>query len=239
MREKIKTHRELKVFQLSFQTGMEIYRITKQFPKEEMYSLTDQIRRSSRSVSGNLAEAFRKRRYPKAFVSKLSDSEMSRIRNRKIGFIFQSFNLIPDLNVFDNVDVPLRYRGLGSKERKERIEKALDVVGLSARIEHLPSQLSGGQQQRVAIARALVGQPRLILADEPTGNLDSQMAGEILQLLQRINDEGSTIVMVTHDSEIASKAARLVRLLDGSVVSSELEHPSHVIEINSSKKASA
>src|SRR5687767_5497163 len=129
-------------------------------------------------------------------VSRLSDSEMSRIRNRAIGFVFQSFNLIPDLNVFDNVDVPLRYRGLAGSDRKQRIDRALDMVGLSSRSRHLPSQLSGGQQQRVAIARVLAGDPKLILADEPTGNLDSLMAREIMDLLDRINAEGTTIVMV-------------------------------------------
>jgi putative ABC transport system ATP-binding protein len=154
-------------------------------------------------------------------VSALSDSEMSRIRNDKIGFIFQSFNLIPDLDVFDNVDVPLRYRGWNRKQRKQAITAALEKVGLTGRMRHLPSQLSGGQQQRVAIARALVGNPRLILADEPTGNLDSQMAEEILQLLEQINEEGATIIMVTHDNSIGKRARRLIRLLDGkSVVTS-------------------
>ena len=151
-------------------------------------------------------------------VSQLADGQMSRIRNQKIGFIFQSFNLIPDLNVFDNVDVPLRYGGLRAKERREAIEEALDTVGLTARVKHVPSQLSGGQQQRVAIARALVSKPRLILADEPTGNLDSAMAGEILSLLEEINAAGSTIVMVTHDPAIASRTHRTIRLLDGKVV---------------------
>ncbi len=151
-------------------------------------------------------------------VSRLSDTQMSRIRNEKIGFIFQSFNLIPDLNVFDNVDVPLRYRGWNAKQRKDAIEHALDRVGLMARRRHLPSQLSGGQQQRVAIARALAGRPRLILADEPTGNLDSHMAEEILGLLKEINEQGATIVMVTHDSSIASHASRTVHLLDGKTV---------------------
>jgi putative ABC transport system ATP-binding protein len=151
-------------------------------------------------------------------VSRLSDSEMSRIRNRAIGFVFQSFNLIPDLNVFDNVDVPLRYRGLSGPDRKGRIEKALDLVGLSSRAKHLPSQLSGGQQQRVAIARVLAGDPKLILADEPTGNLDSLMAREIMELLDRINAEGTTIVMVTHSPECAVRAQRQIHVLDGKVV---------------------
>ena len=156
-------------------------------------------------------------------VSHLSDSEMSRIRNRTIGFVFQSFNLIPDLNVFDNVDVPLRYRGLSGADRRERIEKALALVGLSSRMKHLPSQLSGGQQQRVAIARVLAGDPKLILADEPTGNLDSLMAREIMDLLEAINERGTTIVMVTHSPECAVRASRQVHVLDGRVV--DLEHP--------------
>ncbi|HYH09522.1 MAG TPA: ABC transporter ATP-binding protein [Thermoanaerobaculia bacterium] len=156
-------------------------------------------------------------------VSRLSDKEMSQMRNRAIGFIFQSFNLIPDLNVFDNVDVPLRYRGLGAKERKERIERALEMVGLSARLKHLPSQLSGGQQQRVAIARVLAGDPKLILADEPTGNLDSLMTREIMDLLGRINQSGTTIVMVTHSPECAERAHRQLHVFDGRVV--DLERP--------------
>ena len=156
-------------------------------------------------------------------VSRLNDNEMSRIRNRAIGFVFQSFNLIPDLNVFDNVDVPLRYRGLGASDRKERIERSLELVGLSSRVKHLPSQLSGGQQQRVAIARVLAGDPRLILADEPTGNLDSLMAREIMDLLDRINEQGTTIVMVTHSPECAVRAQRQIHVLDGRVV--ELEEP--------------
>jgi putative ABC transport system ATP-binding protein len=151
-------------------------------------------------------------------VSRLSDSAMSRIRNRNIGFVFQGFNLIPDLNVFDNVDVPLRYRGLSGSDRKKRIEGALDLVGLSSRHKHLPSQLSGGQQQRVAIARVLAGDPKLILADEPTGNLDSLMAREIMDLLDNINTQGTTIVMVTHSPECAARAQREVHVLDGRVV---------------------
>jgi putative ABC transport system ATP-binding protein len=150
-------------------------------------------------------------------VSRLSDREMSQIRNRTIGFVFQSFNLIPDLNVFDNVDVPLRYRGLGAADRKQRIERALEMVGLSARVRHLPSQLSGGQQQRVAIARVLAGDPKLILADEPTGNLDSAMTREILDLLDRVNAAGTTIVMVTHSPECAERAHRQLHVFDGRI----------------------
>ena len=156
-------------------------------------------------------------------VSRLSDSEMSRIRNQNIGFVFQSFNLIPDLNVFDNVDVPLRYRRLSGGDRKRRIEGALELVGLTSRWKHLPSQLSGGQQQRVAIAHVLAGDPKLILADEPTGNLDSLMAREIMDLLDQINSRGTTIVMVTHSPECAARASREVHVLDGRVV--DLEKP--------------
>jgi putative ABC transport system ATP-binding protein len=150
-------------------------------------------------------------------VGKLSDDARSGIRNRKIGFIFQSFNLIPDLDVFDNVDVPLRYRGMKSSERKTRIERVLELVGLASRAKHLPAQLSGGQQQRVAIARALAGDPRFLLADEPTGNLDSLMARQILDLLEEINRQGTTIIMVTHDPELARRAHRNVHVMDGQV----------------------
>ena len=147
----------------------------------------------------------------------LSDSESSKVRNEKIGFVFQSFNLIPDLNLFDNVDVPLRYRGFNSAERKRRIEKVLDTVGLASRMKHLPSQLSGGQQQRVAIARALAGEPRFLLADEPTGNLDSHMAMSVMELISEINRNGTTIIMVTHDPALAEMASRNVHILDGRV----------------------
>ena len=156
-------------------------------------------------------------------VSSLRDSAMSRIRNQKIGFIFQSFNLIPDLNVHDNVDVPLRYREFGGQERRKIVEEVLHKVGLTARKKHHPSQLSGGQQQRVAIARALAGSPKLILADEPTGNLDSVMADEIMGLLDQINREGTTIVMVSHDPGLARRAHRIVYLRDGHLVPSSGE----------------
>ncbi|MEM7051292.1 MAG: ABC transporter ATP-binding protein [Acidobacteriota bacterium] len=151
-------------------------------------------------------------------VSRLSDREMSKIRNEKIGFIFQGFNLIPDLNVFDNIDVPLRYRGTSAKARRAAIEEALEVVGLSSRIRHFPAQLSGGQQQRVAVARALVGTPHLILADEPTGNLDSEMASEIMDLLEKINGAGTTVIVVTHDPDLAARAPRQIHLLDGKLL---------------------
>ncbi len=162
-------------------------------------------------------------------VSKLNDNQRSKLRNEKIGFIFQSFNLIPDLNLFDNVDVPLRYRGFSAKERKQRIENSLERVGLSARMKHLPSQLSGGQQQRVAIARALAGEPLFLLADEPTGNLDSLMARQVMQLLEEINQQGTTIIMVTHDHELARRAQRNIHIVDGQV--SDYQQLQPVLEV--------
>jgi putative ABC transport system ATP-binding protein len=158
-------------------------------------------------------------------VGQLNDSGRSRMRNEKIGFIFQGFNLIPDLNLYDNVDVPLRYRGFDAKERKRRILENLDRVGLASRMKHLPSQLSGGQQQRVAIARALSTDPRFLLADEPTGNLDSEMAQGVMSLLEEINQQGTTIIMVTHDATLAKRARRQVQVKDGRV--SELDLVSH------------
>jgi putative ABC transport system ATP-binding protein len=151
-------------------------------------------------------------------VSGLGDNERSRIRNQKIGFIFQAFNLIPDLNVLDNIEVPLRYRGMGSAERRKRAQDALARVGLSARAKHYPAELSGGQQQRVAIARALAGEPKLLLADEPTGNLDSAMARSVMELLEELHRDGATIVMVTHDPQLAARAQRNVHVIDGQVV---------------------
>ena len=150
-------------------------------------------------------------------IGKLNDNGRSRMRNHKIGFIFQSFNLIPDLNLFDNVDVPLRYRGFDAKERKRRIEENLERVGLASRMKHLPSQLSGGQQQRVAIARALATDPRFLLADEPTGNLDSEMAQGVMSLLEEINEQGTTIIMVTHDAQLAQRSPRTIQVMDGRV----------------------
>jgi putative ABC transport system ATP-binding protein len=145
-----------------------------------------------------------------------SDRSLAAIRNREIGFIFQTFHLIPDLSVVDNVEIPLLYRRLSSKDRRARALKALDRVGLASRVHHFPSQLSGGQQQRVAIARAIVGSPRILLADEPTGNLDSQMGDEIMSILKQLNaDERATIVMVTHDQQKAEQTGRIVRLFDG------------------------
>jgi putative ABC transport system ATP-binding protein len=154
-------------------------------------------------------------------VRGLDDRARSRLRNEKIGFIFQSFNLIPDLNLYDNVDVPLRYRKLTRGERHRRIESALERVGLASRTGHYPAELSGGQQQRVAIARAIAGDPKLLLADEPTGNLDSQMAREVMQLLEELNAQGAVVVVVTHDPEIAARARRNVHIVDG--VASDLD----------------
>jgi putative ABC transport system ATP-binding protein len=155
-------------------------------------------------------------------VSHLNDDDRSAFRNQKIGFIFQSFNLIPDLNLFENVDVPLRYRGLSATDRKQRIENALETVGLASRMRHIPAQLSGGQQQRVAIARALAGDPKVLLADEPTGNLDTTMAHQVMDLLEQIHAGGTTIVMVTHDPDLANRAERNIHLIDGRVSGEEL-----------------
>jgi putative ABC transport system ATP-binding protein len=150
-------------------------------------------------------------------VSRLSDNQRSRIRNEKIGFIFQGFNLIPDLNIYDNVDAPLHYRRMPGSERKKRITASLERVGLTSRMKHLPSQLSGGQQQRAAIARAISGEPRVILADEPTGNLDTTMSNQIMELLEAINGGGTTILMVTHNPELAQRAHRQVHIVDGQI----------------------
>jgi putative ABC transport system ATP-binding protein len=158
-------------------------------------------------------------------VSRLNDDDRSTFRNQKIGFIFQSFNLIPDLNLFENVDVPLRYRGLSAADRKQRIENALDTVGLASRMRHIPAQLSGGQQQRVAIARALAGDPKVLLADEPTGNLDTTMAHQVMDLLEQIHAGGTTIVMVTHDPDLAKRAERNIHLIDGRVSTQEVADP--------------
>jgi len=151
-------------------------------------------------------------------VEDLDLSDRARIRNREVGFIFQSFNLIGDLNVFENVELPLTYRGMRSAERKTRVQQALEKVGMAHRSKHLPSQLSGGQQQRVAVARALVGEPSVLLADEPTGNLDSKNGEAVMELLRELHRAGSTIVMVTHDPRFARYAERHVNLFDGRVV---------------------
>ncbi len=154
-------------------------------------------------------------------VSELSDRERSVIRNQRIGFIFQGFNLIPDLTAEKNVELPLRLRGMSSVARKQRVEAVLEQVGLTSRARHLPSKLSGGQQQRVAIARAMAGSPNIILADEPTGNLDSQMASRIMEMLVAINKAGTTIVMVTHSPESAQIAKRRIEVRDGRIVEQE------------------
>jgi putative ABC transport system ATP-binding protein len=156
-------------------------------------------------------------------VEDLKASERSRIRNREIGFIFQAFNLIGDLTVFENVELPLTYRGMPSAERKKRVQGALEKVGMSHRMKHYPSQLSGGQQQRVAVARALVGEPLILLADEPTGNLDSKNSEAVMDLLKGLHKEGATICMVTHDPRYAHYADRSVHLFDGRVVEETAE----------------
>jgi putative ABC transport system ATP-binding protein len=156
-------------------------------------------------------------------VQDLDLAQRARIRNREIGFIFQSFNLIGDLTVFENVELPLTYRGMRAAERRERSQKALERVGMGHRAKHLPSQLSGGQQQRVAVARALVGEPSILLADEPTGNLDSRNGDAVMELLRDLHRNGSTICMVTHDPRFARHADRTVHLFDGRVVDENVE----------------
>ncbi len=154
-------------------------------------------------------------------VENLKLSERARIRNREIGFIFQAFNLIGDLTVYENVELPLTYRGMAAKERRDRVQEALERVGMSHRMKHYPSQLSGGQQQRVAVARAVVGKPSILLADEPTGNLDSKNSENVMDLLESLHKEGATICMVTHDPRFARYAQRTIHLFDGRVVEEE------------------
>lgn len=151
-------------------------------------------------------------------VSRLSDDELSDIRNHEIGFIFQGFNLIPGLTALENVELPLIYRGVGRKERIDLAERALEKVGLAGRKSHKPSEMSGGQQQRVAIARAIAQAPPVILADEPTGNLDSGSTKEIMEILKGLHREGRTVILITHDNEIAAKARRNIRIMDGKIV---------------------
>jgi putative ABC transport system ATP-binding protein len=150
-------------------------------------------------------------------------SDRARIRNREVGFIFQSFNLIGDLTVYENVELPLTYRGMRSSERRERVNESLERVGMAHRAKHLPSQLSGGQQQRVAVARAVAGQPLILLADEPTGNLDSKSGEAVMDLLKELHDGGATICMVTHDPRYARHADRSIHLFDGRVVEENVE----------------
>lgn len=154
-------------------------------------------------------------------ISTLSDNKLAEIRNAKIGFIFQGFNLLPKLNALENVELPLIYRGATTKERVEKSKKALELVGLEDRIHHKPSQLSGGQQQRVAIARALAGEPPVLLADEPTGNLDSKSGKEVLDTLIDLNNNGTTIILITHDMGVASMAKRVIKIMDGQIESDE------------------
>jgi putative ABC transport system ATP-binding protein len=156
-------------------------------------------------------------------VQGMNDDARSRLRNAKIGFIFQAFNLIPDLSIAENVELPLRYRRCSAAERRRRVRQSLERVGLAARQHHYPAELSGGQQQRAAIARALAGTPRLLLADEPTGNLDTHMARAVMELLEELHRDGATIVMVTHDPEFAVRAQREVHIVDGQVVDVAVE----------------
>ena len=158
-------------------------------------------------------------------ISAMNDDELAQIRNKEIGFIFQTFNLLPRADAVQNVELPLVYSGLPRKERKARAEKALDAVGLGSRKHHRPNEMSGGQRQRVAIARALVNDPSILLADEPTGNLDSKTGEEILALMDDLHHGGNTIILVTHEDELAQHAARVVRLRDGKIVSDIRNHP--------------
>ncbi len=163
-------------------------------------------------------------------VANLSASQRAKIRNQAIGFVFQAFNLIGDLTVYENVELPLTYRGMPGSERKERVQAALERVGMAHRMKHYPSQLSGGQQQRVAVARAIVGKPLILLADEPTGNLDSKNGGAVIDLLNELHDEGATICMVTHDPRYAHVAERTVHLFDGQVVDEQDAKKAHELE---------
>jgi putative ABC transport system ATP-binding protein len=156
-------------------------------------------------------------------VAQLNFAERARIRNREVGFIFQSFNLIGDLTVFENVELPLTYRGMPSSERRQKVDEALQKVGMAHRMKHYPAQLSGGQQQRVAVARALAGKPSILLADEPTGNLDSKNGEAVMELLRELHREGATICMVTHDPRFARHADRAVHLFDGRIVDEQVE----------------
>ena len=157
-------------------------------------------------------------------VSKMNSSELATIRNKKIGFVFQSFNLLPKIDILKNVELPMMYAGVGRSERKNRAEVALERVGLGERMDHKPNEISGGQKQRVAIARALVNNPKIILADEPTGNLDSKVGDEIMGFFTQLNNEGVTIVLVTHEPDIAAFAKRIVMFKDGNIISDEINN---------------
>lgn len=163
-------------------------------------------------------------------VENLTASQRAKIRNQAIGFIFQAFNLIGDLTVYENVELPLTYRGMPGAERKERVQEALERVGMAHRMSHYPSQLSGGQQQRVAVARAIVGKPLILLADEPTGNLDSKNGNAVMELLHELHDDGATICMVTHDPRYAHTAERAVHLFDGQIVDEGESPRAHELE---------
>ena len=156
-------------------------------------------------------------------VQELTDKELSRIRNKQIGFIFQQYNLIPSLTVLENVELPLIYQGVGADDRYDMAMAALERVGLAGRIKHKPAEMSGGQQQRVAIARAIATKPPIVMADEPTGALDSRTGQEVLKFLQQLNKEGSTVILITHDNGIAATARRVVRLQDGKIVEDQLQ----------------
>lgn len=163
-------------------------------------------------------------------VNRFTASERAEIRNRLVGFIFQAFNLIGDLTVFENVELPLTYRGVSGAERRERVQEALDRVGMAHRMSHYPPQLSGGQQQRIAVARAIVGRPRILLADEPTGNLDSKNGRAVMGLLREVHEDGATICMVTHDPRYAHAAERTVHLFDGQIVDEAESRSGHELE---------
>ncbi|CZT55720.1 Macrolide export ATP-binding/permease protein MacB [Eubacteriaceae bacterium CHKCI005] len=162
-------------------------------------------------------------------VSSLSDNQLSLIRNKQIGFIFQGFNLVSSLNALENVELPLSYRGMGKKQRRLLAMECLEQVGLHNRMHHRPSQMSGGQQQRVAIARAIAAKPSIILADEPTGNLDSASGREVIQIIEELNRQGRTVILITHDNTIAASAHRIIRLQDGRVVDDHVSQPSDAL----------
>lgn len=151
-------------------------------------------------------------------ISTYDEDALARIRNEKIGFVFQKFNLLPKLNAYENVELPLVYRGVKPRERKERVEEVLESVGLFDRMQHRPSELSGGQQQRVAIARALAGDPAVLLGDEPTGNLDSRSGSEVMEIIEKLNDNGKTIILITHDAEVAQQARKQITIRDGLIM---------------------